>query len=61
MKTIDGSRCLVEGHDYKALCAHDGRAPFPRATSAFLAAFASEDASKGGCPDLQGTADVRQR
>jgi hypothetical protein len=52
VKTIDGEHCLVKGHDYRSLCAADGRAPFPSATRAFLAAFATSDLSKGGCPEL---------
>jgi hypothetical protein len=52
VKTIDGDNCLVKGHDYKSLCAADGRAPFPGATKAFMAAFASADTSQGGCPEL---------
>ena len=52
VKTIDGDNCLVAGHDYRRLCELDGRAPFPSATKAFLAAFASADTSQGGCPEL---------
>ena len=52
VKTIDGEKCLIKGHNYKSLCVADQRAPFPSATKAFLAAFASSDASKGGCPEM---------
>lgn len=55
VKTIDGGKCLIEKHNYRSLCATDRRAPFPSATKAFLAAFASSDASRGGCPELNGT------
>ena len=51
IKTID-SHCLFS-HDYLGACKVDGRAPFPAAAELFMAAFASEDAATGGCPELK--------
>ena len=50
-KTID-SKCLFQEQHFEELCRKDERAPFPSAVAAFENAFASEDASKGGCPHL---------
>lgn len=61
VKTVDGSGCLITTHDFKSLCSTDARDPFPSATAAFLAAFASEDASKGGCPEVGRTGALPQR
>ena len=41
-------------HGYIASCKADGRAPFAAAKKIFLAAFASDDPAKGGCPALPG-------
>ena len=51
-KTIDGE-CLFKQHGYEAKCREDGRSPFKKAAAAFLAAFASDDVSKGGCPPIK--------
>ena len=46
------AHCLFS-HNYLGACKLDGRAPFPKAATLFMAAFASEDAAAGGCPDLK--------
>jgi len=55
LKTID-QKCLLDDHSFVRQCFEDvqeGKG-FPRSTAALAAAFSSEDASKGGCPDLGG-------
>lgn len=51
LKTIN-SKCLFEQHGFADLCKSERRSPFAKASAAFLAAFASEDVTKGGCPAL---------
>ena len=52
IKTID-AQCMLK-HGYIPACKTDGRAPFAAAKKIFLAAFASDDPAKGGCPALPG-------
>ena len=53
VKTID-SHCLL-GHGFIDHClAGDKRAPFVSAEKSYVAAFASVDPAKGGCPALPG-------
>lgn len=51
VKTIDGG-CLIHQRVFYALCEKDGRAPWPAASAAFLAAFAADSAADGGCPPV---------
>ncbi|CAE7272283.1 unnamed protein product [Symbiodinium pilosum] len=54
-KTINQT-CLLNDHHYLSFCQADFKegASFPRSQAALLAAFSSEDASQGGCPDIGG-------
>ena len=51
VKTID-AQCMLT-HGYIDACKADGRAPFTSAKQTFLAAFASDDPAKGGCPPIK--------
>jgi len=52
VKTINGS-CLIEVHDFiKVGCLADFSFPFSAATKIWQAAFASDDPTQGGCPDI---------
>lgn len=52
VKTIDG-KCLFHDGNFRTTCINEQRAPFPNSQKAFLAAFASDDPSKGGCSPIQ--------
>ena len=51
VKTIS-LQCLVEEHQLLELCANDNQLPYESAAEALQLAFASEDPTKGGCPDV---------
>eukprot|EP00756_Hemistasia_phaeocysticola_P014538 Hpha_TRINITY_DN15343_c2_g16::TRINITY_DN15343_c2_g16_i1::g.88382::m.88382 len=51
-KTID-STCLFKTQKYGDACIADERAPFPKASATFLAAFKTDDTTTGGCPPIK--------
>lgn len=52
MRTVSAT-CILQERGLLQSCAEEvGHAPFKKSEAIFLAALASDDASKGGCPDI---------